>query len=335
MSKRIRLLALLLAMALSLLAPALADDAEPIVFADLSWDSAILQNRIAQYIVEKGYGHATSSIPGGTIDLFQSLRESDADVMLELWTPNHVEKWLDATIAGEVVTMGESLHPLSQSAFTIPAYVKAAHPELDSVEDLREEPYYSLFATDDSDGKAVLVTCPAGWSCSQINIDQVAGHGLADVIEVIVPENEAALHQSLYDAHSQGKPWLGYLDSIMAPALQLDLVRLEEPAFSELCWLTDKACAYEQTLALIMVAADLPARAPAVVEMLRQWQLHVDDYAELALWRLDNDASYAEAAAWWLNEKSEIWREWVTEAAAEAIAAALEAGEAAAGWLAD
>lgn len=325
---RILLLALLTLMPLMSVA---ADD-EPLVFADLSWDSAILQNRIAQFIVDKGYGYATAVIPGGTIDLFQSLREGESDIMMELWVPNHVEKWLDATIAGQVVTLGESLLPLSQSAFTIPAYVKEAHPELDSVEDLREERYYSLFANDDSDGKALLYACPAGWSCSQITFEQVAGHGLADVVEVIVPESEAELHQSLFDAYSQGRPWLGYLDSVMAPALQLDLVRLEEPPFSELCWLTDKACAYEQTLALIMASADLPVRAPDVVEMLRKWQLYVDNYAKLALWRLDNDSSYEEAALWWLGANAEIWGEWVTEAAAAAIMSALEAGDRPAGW---
>ena len=325
---------ILLMLALVLLTFASAADADdPIVFADLSWDSAILQNRIAQYIVEKGYGYATAVLPGGTINLFPKLRESEADVMLELWLPNHVEKWLDATVAGEVVTLGESLSPLMQSAFTIPAYVQEAHPELDSVEDLREERFYSLFAADDSDGKAVLVTCPAGWSCSQITVEQVEGHGLADVVEVVVPADEADLHRGLFDAYSEGRPWLGYLDNIMAPSLQLDLVRLEEPPFTDLCWLTDKACAYEQTLALVMAAADLPVRAPDVAEMLRLWQLSVADYARFAVWRLENEATYAETALHFLGEAEAIWSEWVTDEAAVAINAALDAGESAAGWL--
>ena len=128
MNNPIRMAALLLVL-VSLAAVSSAQD-EPIVFADLSWDSAILQNRIAQYIVEHGYGYATDSLPGGTIDLFNSLRRSEADVMLELWLPNHAEKWLDATVAGQVVTLGESLSPLSQSAFHIPAYLQERIPSL-------------------------------------------------------------------------------------------------------------------------------------------------------------------------------------------------------------
>ncbi|CAI8019687.1 hypothetical protein GBAR_LOCUS11821, partial [Geodia barretti] len=32
---------------------------DTIIFGDLNWSSALLQNRIAQYIVEKGYGYPT------------------------------------------------------------------------------------------------------------------------------------------------------------------------------------------------------------------------------------------------------------------------------------
>ena len=40
---------------------------DTIVFSDLNWTSAQVQNRIAQYIVEHGYGYPTDVIPGGTL----------------------------------------------------------------------------------------------------------------------------------------------------------------------------------------------------------------------------------------------------------------------------
>ena len=136
---RIALVMILLALALGLGALGTAADDDVIIFADLGWDSALLQNRIAQYILEKGYGFDTGALPGGTIDLFEALRRSEVDIMMELWLPNHAEKWLDANVMGQAVTLGQSISDLSQSAFTIPAYVQAAHPELDSVEDLKDE----------------------------------------------------------------------------------------------------------------------------------------------------------------------------------------------------
>ena len=39
---------------------------EPVVFSDLNWDSAQIQNRIAMYIVEHGYGYPVDTVFGGT-----------------------------------------------------------------------------------------------------------------------------------------------------------------------------------------------------------------------------------------------------------------------------
>ena len=61
---------------------------DTIVFADLNWQSAMIQNRIAQYLVEKGYGHPTAATFGATLPLFQGLRNGDVDVNLEVWVTN-------------------------------------------------------------------------------------------------------------------------------------------------------------------------------------------------------------------------------------------------------
>ena len=61
---------------------------DTIVFSDLNWTSAQVQNRIAQYIVEHGYGFPTDVIPGGTLPLFQGLKQGDTHVTMEIWLPN-------------------------------------------------------------------------------------------------------------------------------------------------------------------------------------------------------------------------------------------------------
>ena len=40
---------------------------QKIVFADLSWSSALIQNDVARYIIEHGYEYPTDSIFGGTL----------------------------------------------------------------------------------------------------------------------------------------------------------------------------------------------------------------------------------------------------------------------------
>ena len=57
---------------------------ETIIFGDLNWSSALLQNRIAQYLVEKGYGYPTDVKFGATLPLFQGLRNGDTHVAMEI-----------------------------------------------------------------------------------------------------------------------------------------------------------------------------------------------------------------------------------------------------------
>ena len=169
--------------------PAEADDGpkETIIFGDLNWPSALLQNRIAQYIVEHGYGYPTDVKFGATLPLFEGLQRGDTDVTMEIWLPNQDEAWNKAREEGAVLSVGKSLGSDWQSAFVIPSYLQEQYPDLDSVEDLTDPQYKDLFSTAETGDKARLVSCVIGWSCEVVNAAQVEGYGLADHVEVINP----------------------------------------------------------------------------------------------------------------------------------------------------
>ncbi len=306
---------------------------ETIIFGDLNWSSALLQNRIAQYIVEHGYGYPTDVKFGATLPLFQGLQNGDTDVAMEIWLPNQTEAWNKAREDGAVLSVGQSLSKDWQSAFVIPAYLQEQYPELDNVEDLKDPQYKELFATADTGGKARLVSCIIGWACEDVNAAQIEGYGLSDHVEIINPGDGAALNADLEGAYKRREPWLGYQWGTNDPALVLDLVRLDEPAYTDECWYTTKACGYVDATVLIAVNPDLPGEAPDVVQMLRNWDFNIDIYKAVAGWQNDNpDADVKQTALWWLNNNADIWGEWVTENAADGIEAALAAGEEAEGW---
>ena len=200
--------------------PTMAPDApkEKLVFNDLNWNSALVQNRIAQYIVDKGYGYPTEVLFGGTLPLFQGLRRGDSHITMEIWLPNQDEAWSEAQAAGEVVSVGESLGKDWQSAFVIPKYLQEQYPELDSVEDLKDEKFQKLFATAATGGKARLVSCVIGWACEEVNAAQIEGYGLTEFIEVVSPGDGAALN-AIFTALMRRKN----LGSVIsgAPALRL------------------------------------------------------------------------------------------------------------------
>ena len=310
------------------------DDAkDTIVFSDLNWSSAQIQNRIAQYIVEKGYDYPTEVVFGATLPLFQGLRRGDSQVTMELWLPNQDEAWSEAQAAGEVVSVGESLGRDWQSAFVIPRYLQEQYPDLDSIDDLRDDQFKQLFTTAETGDKARLVSCVIGWACEEVNAAQVAGYDLGDHVEIVNPGDGAALNADLYGAYERQEPWLGYQWGTNDPALVLDLVRLEEPAYSDECWFTTKACAYEDATILIAVHPDLLRDAPDIVDVLRAWDFNIDVYKAVAAWQRDNpDATAEDAALWWLSGNEDKWSRWVTADAAAAVREALGANERPDGW---
>ena len=182
---------------------------DTIVFSDLNWDSAQIQNRIAMYIVEHGYGYPTDVVFGGTIPLQTGLLNGDTQVTLEIWLPNQQEWWDNVTKTGQVIPVGKSLDDNWQSAFVVPTYVVEQNPTLISVFDIPD--HVDLFVTPESGGKARLVSCISTWGCAKVNEGQVENYGLSDHIDLVDPGSATALFADLEGAYAKGENWLGYL----------------------------------------------------------------------------------------------------------------------------
>ncbi len=140
---------------------------------------------------------------------------------------------------------------------------------------------------------------------------------------IVNPLSVTALQDSLEDAYERQDPWLGYKWGTIDPSLLLDLVRLEESAYSDECWRTTRACAYEDSTILIGANSDLPEQAPGVVEFLKQWDFEVDVHLKnVARWQVSNpDASIEDAALHWLENNVDTWNDWVTPEASAGIMA--------------
>ena len=306
---------------------------ETIVFSDLNWTSAEIQNRIAQYIVEHGYGFPTDVVPGATLPLFQGLRKGDTHVTMEIWLPNQSIGWTEAVELGEVVSVGKSLVGDWQSTFVIPAYIAEQYPDLKTPQDLMKPEFQELFSTDDSRGKARLVACVPGWSCELVNDEQIETYGLNDSLYVIKPGSQDAMFAELFGAYEKQEPWLGYMWGTGDPALKLDLVLLEEEPYTKECWDSGKACHFDESLVLIAVNPSLLPRAPEVIGFLQNWEFSIPVYKPVFQWIDSNpEATRAEAAIWWLENNQDLWSAWVTEEAASSVMAALDAGLEAEGW---
>ncbi len=118
----------------------------------------MIQNRVAQYLVEKGCGHPTDVVFGATLPLFQGLRNGDVDAVLEIWLSNLPETWDAELEAEEVVLIGKTLVGDWQSVFVNPVYLPEQFPNPDSFEAPKDGKCKTLFATAASGDKARLVS---------------------------------------------------------------------------------------------------------------------------------------------------------------------------------
>ncbi len=299
---------------------------ETIVFSDLNWTSAQVQNRIAQYIVEKGYGYPTDTIFGATLPNFQGLLAGDIHVTLEIWLPNQSIGWSKAVELGEVVSVGAGGLVDWQSYFVVPKYIADANPDLRTVQDLKMGKYQDLFATADSRGKARLVGCVIGWSCEGVGVAQIEAYDLIDFLEVINPGSQEAMFADINGAYGKNEPWLGYMWGTGDPGILLDLVRLEEPPYTEECWEENMGCAFADSQVLKAVHKSLLPRAPDVVRMLQNWTIDVPTYSSIFAWMHANEGSEAMDGALWFLKNNKVWESWVTPEASARVNAALEAG---------
>ncbi len=289
-----------------------------LVFAGLNWDSALVQNGVARYIVENGYGYPTTQIEGGTVPLFQGLRNGDIDITMEIWLPNQNAAWNEATKDGEVFSVGRSLEDNWQSTFIIPGYTADANPGLVNVQDLKKDEYKSLFTEADSGGKAVLIGCIASWSCRSVNEGQIEAYGLSDHVELRDPGTAGALAAAIEGAFLKEDPLLFYYWGPTKLAFNLDFRRLEQPDPSE-CADNDPVNGCEFPAANILVAMNtaLYADAPELVGFFKNWDWSAGNQLAADGWYGDNkddydssEEAYSATGVWYLKN-NDAWKTWV------------------------
>ena len=308
------------------IAPPVKDKRE-IVFGGLDWDSALVQNGVARYIVEHGYGYPTSQIEGSTLPLFQGLRKGDVDITMEIWLPNQDAAWNEAVKAGEVIPVGKSLEDNWQSSFLIPGYLQDANPELDSIEDLKNDEFNSLFEQDG--GKAVLLGCIAGWGCRTMQdgspdtgVGQIVGMGLEDHVVLRDPGTSGALAAAIEGAFAKEDAILFYYWGPTALAHKLDMRDLEQPDPSE-C--TDNSpvhgCAFPAAEIMIAMNIELVADAPELITFFKNWDWSAGNQLAAEGWYGENKKAlknagrsseeiYSATGIWYLKN-NDAWRDWV------------------------
>ena len=171
--------------------------------------------------------------------------------MMEVWLSGAPDTYHEAVNTGDVIDLGLNMNGMEYS-FLVPRYViegdaargiQPMAPELRAVTDLPR--YSSVFQDPEEPGKGRYYNCIEGWPCEQINTDKLATYELDMIFTNFRSETSFALASALRVAYESGKPWLGYYWGPTPVLGKYDMVVLEEPAYTDECWVDgNHGCEY-------------------------------------------------------------------------------------------
>jgi len=300
-----------------------------VIFGDLSWDSAQVNNRIAAFIMTHGYGYEVEYIPGDTITILQGLRSGDVDVNMEIWVENQQKAYDEAVASGDVLDLGNNFGDNWQG-WLVPRYmiegdaargIEAVAPDLRSVADMAD--YWELFKDPEDQTKGRFVNSIPGWECTGINSEKLVTYGLDEYYTDFVVGSDAALAGSMAAAFEKGEPWFGYYWAPTWVLGKLDMYPLEEPAYDDAVWNSTKGCAYASNNVNVAVNAAFAAENPEVVQFLDNYATMSSQHNKVLAYMQDEGATTEEAAMYFLREYEDWWTAWVPSDVAAAVKAAL------------
>ena len=307
------------------------DMGRPIVFAGLDWDSAQLHNHVAASILEAGFGCDYTDDPGSTIPMAEALARGDVDIFMEMWIETAPPVFEEAVAAGEVLDLGLNMRGVEHS-FLVPRYVIEGDagrgiaplaPDLVSVDDLAS--HARVFQDPEQPDKGRYHNCIVGWICELVNTDKLATYGLDGHFTNFRPEDADALLNSLAEAYEAGEPWLGYYWAPTWVLSTFDMVALEEPPYSEACWVDgDHGCAFPPSIINIAVSKGFAESASSeMLQFLRDYELDQLIVSEMLAYMRDSEASAADAARYFLETRADVWTAWISDEVANRVRNAL------------
>ncbi len=288
------------------------EEVQTLVFADLTWTSVQVHNRIVAFIAENGFGgYKADYTPGDTLVTLNGVMNGDIDIDMESWHSNFREAYDKGMASGDLIDLGKNL-PDAPQGWWVPRYLvegpDALAPDLKGLEDLPK--YWELFKDPEDRSKGLIYMGITGWACTEISEDMFSQYGLGETYNQSIPGSSAALAASMVGAYQKGEPWVGYYWAPTAVMGRLDMVRL-------------KGSEFEAADVNILVNKNMPEKAPDVVELLKKYSTTVEQNNEFLAKMEEMQWDTQKTAEWFLKEHSEIWTPWVSEEVASRVKSAL------------
>lgn len=327
MRQWIALIALCMSMLLLPIAASAACES-PIKFGALTWESGQFTSGVLKYIAEDGYGCTIEEVPGAGPALETALSQNDIQIIGEQWIGRSpiMEKAIEEN---KVAVIGDTLKGGATQGWYVPKYVLEENPGLRSYTDLPK--YAELFKDPENPGKSRFMNCPSGWTCEIFNTRLLKNTGLDTVFNNAHPGTGAALDAEIASAFEQHKPLLFYYWQPTGLMAKYDFAPLEFAAHKDECWqdllLADgkSDCVSGFPVSPLGIAVSTPFldTNPELAAVFKKVQFTSDELNGSILEMSETKRSGEEQALVFLREHPNVWQKWVSEEAANNLAAKL------------
>ena len=297
-------------------------DVKPTIkFADTQFESLWINNALAKFIIEEGYGYPVETVEMSSPIMQVSVANGDIDVMMELWHQNWIDNYNEETAKGNIINAGMTYEGGPQF-FVIPK-ATAEKYNIKTVDDMKK--HWELVKDPEDPSKGEFHNCPIGWQCSEINRAKFAAYGLDEFFNIKSGGAQAALDAALVGAQKKKKPVFGYYWAPTSIMGAYEWTILEEPAYSKACWdevskgqedkayTPKEACAYETLPIDKGINGGLSDKAPDVVEMLKKMNVGLQPINVTAAWAIDANiqGDWEKAAVYYLKNYEDRWTSWM------------------------
>jgi glycine betaine/proline transport system permease protein/glycine betaine/proline transport system substrate-binding protein len=292
------------------------------------WDSQMLHNEIAKFIVLNGYENYDFQTSTGSSTMnWQAMIAGDVDLDIESWTDN-VATYPEDVANGDIVDVGV-LVPDSAQGLYVPRYVIEGDPErgiepmapdLKTVEDLKK--YAHIFPDDEEPERGRIFGSIPGWMADEILYKKYEYYGLDESYNYVRLGSEAALFASLASAYNLGEPWVGYCYEPTWITGKLDLVLLEDAPYDPALYLEGK-CEFPKQELKIVSSNKFAEKAPDLLEFFQKYKTGSQLISEALAYLDETGATHEETAKWFLKENDYLLDEWLPAERAEKVREAL------------
>ncbi|WP_347837164.1 glycine betaine ABC transporter substrate-binding protein, partial [uncultured Planktomarina sp.] len=139
------------------------------------------------------------------------------------------------------------------------------------------------------------------------------------------------LQTSIAAAYADKAPWFGYYWAPTAVLGKYPMVRVEVPAYDaeahgcngDVDCANPRFSAYPAAKVVTAVSGAFMEREPDVAALLKNVAFTNAQMGDVLAWRLDNNASYDEAAVYFLTSYKDVWGNWLNDDAKGNLAAIL------------